>query len=329
MRRWSRSASRREASRVRTFHALGREILRDAGAAVEPLADRDAVLRRVAPGCRRRRTDAARHRDLAAEAGAGRNGRRGRGGPGRRAHGSSVRRIRARRRRDRRPRLRRPRPAGDRRAVDRRVAPRALARALPRAARRRGPGRRPGAAPARPAARGARQPDLPRRRRRPERSTAGGSPTSAACSVSPPSCPACDASTSRSTIAVRRRSSSARSGSSSTTASGSRSGSGPGRGNGQPGARAGWQRRDGPPPSACCESWPDDGSTRAVLARTNRELLPAVAVALELGWPFRAPRIELPVESPLVDEALEQLAARAHRPGTAAGHARPAPDRGA
>ena len=58
------------------------------------------------------------------------------------------------------------------------------------------------------------------------------------------------------------------------------------------------------------ESWPDDGSTRAVLARTNRELLPAVAVALELGWPFRAPRIELPVESPLVDEALEQLAAR-------------------
>ena len=58
------------------------------------------------------------------------------------------------------------------------------------------------------------------------------------------------------------------------------------------------------------ESWPDDGSTRAVLARTNRELLPAVAVALELGWPFRAPRIELPVESPLVDEALEQLAAQ-------------------
>ena len=35
---------------VRTFHALGREILRDAGEAVEPLADRDAVLRRVLPG---------------------------------------------------------------------------------------------------------------------------------------------------------------------------------------------------------------------------------------------------------------------------------------
>jgi len=56
------------------------------------------------------------------------------------------------------------------------------------------------------------------------------------------------------------------------------------------------------------ESWPADGSTRAVLARTNRELLPAVAVAVELGWPFRAPRIELPIESPLVDEALELLA---------------------
>ena len=55
------------------------------------------------------------------------------------------------------------------------------------------------------------------------------------------------------------------------------------------------------------ESWPDDGSTRAVLARTNRELLPAVAVALDLGWPFRAPRIALPIESGLVDEALGLL----------------------
>ena len=32
--------------RVRTFHALGLEILRDAGAAVEPLVDRMALLRR-------------------------------------------------------------------------------------------------------------------------------------------------------------------------------------------------------------------------------------------------------------------------------------------
>ncbi|MEA2517962.1 MAG: ATP-dependent helicase UvrD/PcrA [Chloroflexota bacterium] len=35
--------------RVRTFHALGLEILRDAGAAVDPLVDRTAVLRRVVP----------------------------------------------------------------------------------------------------------------------------------------------------------------------------------------------------------------------------------------------------------------------------------------
>src|SRR6476646_9498612 len=33
--------------RVRTFHALGREILRDAGVAVEPLIDRDAMLREL------------------------------------------------------------------------------------------------------------------------------------------------------------------------------------------------------------------------------------------------------------------------------------------
>ena len=48
-------------------------------------------------------------------------------------------------------------------------------------------------------------------------------------------------------------------------------------------------------------TWPDDGSTRAVLARTNRELLPAVTVALDLGWAFRAPRIELLIESPRVE----------------------------
>ncbi|HEV8402003.1 MAG TPA: ATP-dependent helicase [Candidatus Limnocylindrales bacterium] len=55
-------------------------------------------------------------------------------------------------------------------------------------------------------------------------------------------------------------------------------------------------------------SWPDDGSTRAVLARTNRELLPAVVVCLGLGVPFRAPRIELLLDSPLLDELLERAA---------------------
>ena len=53
-------------------------------------------------------------------------------------------------------------------------------------------------------------------------------------------------------------------------------------------------------------TWPDDGSTRAVLARTNRELLPAIVVALRLRSPFRAPKIDLLVDSPLVDALLEQ-----------------------
>ena len=55
-------------------------------------------------------------------------------------------------------------------------------------------------------------------------------------------------------------------------------------------------------------TWPADGSTGAILARTNRELLPAVAVALELGLPFRAPRIELLLDSPLLDELLDRAA---------------------
>jgi hypothetical protein len=38
------------AVRVRTFHALGREILRSAGVPVEPLVDRAALLRRLFPG---------------------------------------------------------------------------------------------------------------------------------------------------------------------------------------------------------------------------------------------------------------------------------------
>ena len=57
-------------------------------------------------------------------------------------------------------------------------------------------------------------------------------------------------------------------------------------------------------------SWPDDDTSRAVLARTNRELLPAVVVALRLGIPFRAPRIDLPLESPMVDRLLERAASR-------------------
>ncbi len=55
-------------------------------------------------------------------------------------------------------------------------------------------------------------------------------------------------------------------------------------------------------------SWPDDDSSRAVLARTNRELLPAIVVALRLGLPFRAPRIELLLDSPVVDTLLARAA---------------------
>ena len=40
---------RKDAVRVRTFHALGLEILREAGVSVEPLVDRLAVLRQIAP----------------------------------------------------------------------------------------------------------------------------------------------------------------------------------------------------------------------------------------------------------------------------------------
>lgn len=56
-------------------------------------------------------------------------------------------------------------------------------------------------------------------------------------------------------------------------------------------------------------TWPADGSTRAVLARTNRELLPAVAVCLELGIPFRAPRADLLLDSSRLDALLERAAA--------------------
>ena len=56
--------------------------------------------------------------------------------------------------------------------------------------------------------------------------------------------------------------------------------------------------------AAILASWPGDGGTRAVLARTNRELLPVVAAALRLGMPFRAAELALPIESPLVDELL-------------------------
>ena len=55
---------------------------------------------------------------------------------------------------------------------------------------------------------------------------------------------------------------------------------------------------------------PDDGdgeTTRAILARTNRELIPAAAVALELRIPFRAERLILPLDDPRLDGILTEL----------------------
>ena len=57
---------------------------------------------------------------------------------------------------------------------------------------------------------------------------------------------------------------------------------------------------------------PEDGTTRAVLGRTNRELLPAAAAALDLCIPFRAPGLSMLVESPIVDELI--AAASPNRP---------------
>jgi DNA helicase-2/ATP-dependent DNA helicase PcrA len=54
-------------------------------------------------------------------------------------------------------------------------------------------------------------------------------------------------------------------------------------------------------------SWPEDASSRAILARTNRELLPAAAVAIDLGMAFRAPRLELLVEAPGLDDLLSRV----------------------
>jgi superfamily I DNA/RNA helicase len=54
-------------------------------------------------------------------------------------------------------------------------------------------------------------------------------------------------------------------------------------------------------------SWPDDDGTRAILARTNRELRPAVLAAMAVGEPFRAPSVDLLVDDPLLDGLLTRL----------------------
>jgi DNA helicase-2/ATP-dependent DNA helicase PcrA len=56
-------------------------------------------------------------------------------------------------------------------------------------------------------------------------------------------------------------------------------------------------------------SWPEDGGSRAILTRTNRELLPAVVVAMAAEVPFRAPGLELPLEHPALPTMLAEARA--------------------
>lgn len=53
---------------------------------------------------------------------------------------------------------------------------------------------------------------------------------------------------------------------------------------------------------------PADAGSRAVLARTNRELVPVAVAALELDLPFRADGLTLPLEAPGLDRLLERVA---------------------
>ncbi len=95
--------------RVRTFHAFGREILLAAGRPVDPLVDREALLRAVAPWAGPAERRPARHVVLGAQARVSRDGRRDRGRPGRGTARSGVRRLRAGTGGPWRTRLRRPR----------------------------------------------------------------------------------------------------------------------------------------------------------------------------------------------------------------------------
>jgi superfamily I DNA/RNA helicase len=64
-------------------------------------------------------------------------------------------------------------------------------------------------------------------------------------------------------------------------------------------------------------AWPADGGRRAVLARTRRELRPLVGEALTLGKPFRADGVELPLDDRRID-GLVAAAAADRRPLPAA-----------
>ncbi len=174
--------------RVRTFHALGLEILADAGVLPGPPADRSAVLRELVPdltGAGLAALDTFISR-LKVELGVGAAEVRTdpEAGPLARAFVAYEDTLAASDRLDFDDLVLRALRRLGRDAAK----PGAVARPLQRAPRRRGPGRRSGAAGTGPAAGGPGQPDLPRRRRRPDRSTPGVSPTSAGCSTSMAAC---------------------------------------------------------------------------------------------------------------------------------------------
>ncbi|TMC65203.1 MAG: ATP-dependent helicase [Chloroflexi bacterium] len=64
-----------------------------------------------------------------------------------------------------------------------------------------------------------------------------------------------------------------------------------------------WPRRD-----RTDQDPASDGGSFAILARTNRELLPAVAVAIDLGRPFRCAGASLLVEDDRLDGWLDEVA---------------------
>jgi superfamily I DNA/RNA helicase len=65
-------------------------------------------------------------------------------------------------------------------------------------------------------------------------------------------------------------------------------------------------------------TWPGGEETRAVLARTNRELLAAIVAAVDLEAPFRAPDLALPIEDERIDDLLERaVVLESEGPGSA------------
>ncbi len=60
-------------------------------------------------------------------------------------------------------------------------------------------------------------------------------------------------------------------------------------------------------------AWPRDGTSRAVLARTRRELLPAMAACLAGGIAFRADGVTLPLEDRRVDDLVAAAVASPSR----------------